>query len=166
MLYIYVLQVSHIAGPAIPARALRALRSVWSGSRLISPSTTEYNAVAHRAATPLHRARSDWSDWPRCITQIHTYTTPDTRPSRELRGGGRINPRRAAIDFDVTRVSFQSRQIRNGLHHFIKTMRRRRAKRESIRDFSIPTDDAVGRFLFGSPLPRPASATPPIRPYE
>lgn len=80
MLYVYVLQVSHIAGPVIPARALRALRSVWSGSRLISPSTTEYNAVAHRAATPLHRERSDWSDWPRCVyyTNTHVYDARHT----------------------------------------------------------------------------------------
>lgn len=48
----------------------RALRSVWSGSRLISPSTIGHNAVAHRIVTPLHRARSVPA---LCVLHKHTH---------------------------------------------------------------------------------------------
>lgn len=136
-----------------------ALRSVWSQPRLILPSVIAHNTTVE--LRPRRIGRGPISPYPLCILHKHTYVyTAATHAGWRDTRGGSIHG--AAIDFGVTRrgLSFQSRQIRNGLHHFMKTMRRRR--NESIRDFSIPIDDAVGRFLFIC-LPFPRHSYSPLR---
>lgn len=116
----------------------------------------------NRTATPLHREVRlvqpiDVYAYTRTYVNTHQHMHINTRTrSSKLsnRAVRRINPRRS---HRLRRDGFRSNLVKSSssLHHFIKTIRRRRApsekKNASVRDFSIPENrpagDAVGRFL-------------------
>lgn len=143
------LQIGDVTDPDFGVGGARLeFRSVWSGSRLISPLVMAHNAVP----IALRSRCIDWSDWSgpyiyrtysRCICRHpreYTHARARTRtrisklPDRTVRGG---SIRGEAASTSAWRGSFQSRQIRSSLHHFIKTIRRRDAPGENAgsRDF-------------------------------
>lgn len=105
----------------------------------------------NRTATPLHREVRlvqpiDVYAHTRAYTHTHQHARTNTRTrSSKLsnRAVRRINPRRS---HRLRRDGFRSNLVKSSssLHHFIKTIRRRRAQSEknaSVHDFSIPAAD-------------------------
>lgn len=157
------LQLGNVTDPDFGGARLE-FRSVWFGSRLISPSVMAHNAVPI-ALRPRCIRRSDWSS--RCIhtrtcclykTHIHTHThnawvyararthmpKRTTANCRIESWGGSI--RGEAIDFGApgfVPISSNPQQLAS-LH---KNNTAARAKTRTSAIFRYQLADAVGRFL-------------------